>query len=423
MKPLTSDLQLKRLRLSGFKSIELCDLELGGLNVLIGANGAGKSNLLSVFDLIKALVTGNLQRYILINAGCESMLHYGSKNTDKFIIKLSFEQFMYEASFTPAGNDKTLIDETLSSPNARLIIKDINQSQLNKVTVEKESSDKNTLNEKIDYYRSEIPFPSVSNKGYESIAKAMSEELYWLDQENPNNTNPVKPRIETKKAVQSLIHTANQFRVYHFNDTSDSARIKKHNQVNDNIYFRSDGSNLTAFLYLLKQVYPKSYSQIVDTIKIVAPFFHDFHLRPEPVNNEIIMLEWFANGYDQPFKAFQLSDGTLRFICLATALLQPDEYLSQTIVIDEPELGLHPDAIHILAGLIRSVSKSRQLIISTQSVDLLSEFDPEDVILVDYQNGKSTFKRPDLKFLESWLKNYSLGELWLKNVLSLGDLK
>ena len=109
-------------------------------------------------------MTGNLQRYILINAGCESMLHYGSKNTDKFIIKLTFEQFMYEASFTPAGNDKTLIDETLSSPNARLIIEDINQSQLNKVTVEKESSDKNTVNEKIDYYRSEIPFPSVSNK-------------------------------------------------------------------------------------------------------------------------------------------------------------------------------------------------------------------------------------------------------------------
>ena len=389
MKPLTSDLQLKRLRLSGFKSIELCDLELGGLNVIIGANGAGKSNLLAFFSMVQAMMTGKFQSYVSRNGGADALLHYGSKNTKFIELSLDFNGRFYDAWLAPSLNNS-------------LTYADVNS--FNKVSFFKDSY---PVNER--FSQKNILFPLVATGGLESNAINLIDDYYWREKDvNIENSYRVM--------VQSLINTMIHWRVYHFNDTSDSARLKKHSQVNDNIYFRTDGENLAAFLYLLKRIYKKSYLQIVETIKLVAPFFHDFHLRPEPLNEEIIQLEWLENGQNKPFKTFQLSDGTLRFICLATALLQPEEYLPQTIIIDEPELGLNPYSIGILAGLIKVVSKSRQIIITTQSVELLNEFDFEDIVVVDRIGGKSIIKRPDEKEFEFWLKNYSLGELWLKNV-------
>jgi predicted ATPase len=131
----------------------------------------------------------------------------------------------------------------------------------------------------------------------------------------------------------------------------------------------------------------------------------------------MIELEWFEEGEDMPFKAYHLSDGTLRFICLATLLVQPADQQAETIIIDEPELGLHPYAITVLAGLLKSASKEKQIIVSTQSVDLLSEFSPEDVIVVDRNGNKSILSRLDSSTLQDWLEEYSLGELWKKNLL------
>ncbi len=390
MKPLTSDMQLRQIEIQGYKSIENCKLELGALNILIGANGAGKSNLLSVFNLIKNIMDGNLLDYILFNGGAKSVLYYGGNTSDRFTITLLFKEFMYEASIVPTVDDRSAIEEKYSAEDYR--------------------------NAKLDIERTEYPSPRIIRKGYESFAKPMYEESFWL---NPANHDPVEKKylIKTKNVVQSIIKTLRQYRTYHFNDTSDTALLKKYNQINDNIYLRQDGRNLAAFLYLLKEVYPKSYSQIVDTVQAVAPFFDDFFLRPEPKNNEIIMLEWLANGYDQPFKAFQLSDGTLRFIGLATLLLQPEELMPQTIVIDEPELGLNPFAISILGELIKSVATERQLIISTQSVELLNEFDLEDIVVIDYVDGKSVIERKKQQEFETWLEDYTIGELWLKNFL------
>jgi predicted ATPase len=148
---------------------------------------------------------------------------------------------------------------------------------------------------------------------------------------------------------------------------------------------------------------------------LVAPFFGDFYLRPFPQNKEVIELEWFERGQDVPFKAHLLSDGTLWFICLATVFLQPEDLQPETILVDEPELGLHPYAITVLASLIRTTKK--QVIISTQSVELLNEFDANDVIVVDRGRGKSLLRRLNQHELEEWLVEYRLGELWKKNIL------
>jgi len=178
---------------------------------------------------------------------------------------------------------------------------------------------------------------------------------------------------------------------------------------------RSDAGNLAAFLYLLQKTSSTHYEVIRDTIRLVAPFFDDFVLRPMPENENKIRLEWREIGSDHPFLAHHLSDGTLRFICLATLLLQPK--MPSTILIDEPELGLHPYAINVLASLMRSASKRSQLIVSTQSVTLVNQFEAEDLLVVDRKDHATTIERVDPERLTEWLEDYALGDLWEKNVL------
>jgi predicted ATPase len=180
---------------------------------------------------------------------------------------------------------------------------------------------------------------------------------------------------------------------------------------------RDDARNLAAFLYRLKNHYEDHYRRIVKAVQLVAPFFGGFHLRPTVDNKEKIQLEWVEAGEDVPFTASALSDGTLRFICLATVLLQPEEFMPAAILNDEPELGLHPFAISVLGGLMKSAAEEHQLIVSTQSVELVNEFDVEDLIVVDKQGGASTFNRLDSARFGEWLAEYSLGELWKKNLL------
>jgi predicted ATPase len=113
-----------------------------------------------------------------------------------------------------------------------------------------------------------------------------------------------------------------------------------------------------------------------------------------------------------------LSDGTLRFICLTTLLLQPKSLLPDTLLIDEPELGLHPFAINLLADMLQEAAESKQVIVSTQSVELLNAFQPEDVVVVQREEDASVFKRLDKAALSDWLADdYSLGELWKRNIL------
>ena len=185
-----------------------------------------------------------------------------------------------------------------------------------------------------------------------------------------------------------------------------------------------DAANLAAFLFRLKSNYKKNYDEIVRTIQLIAPYFSDFVLEPQEGNEEQIVLKWQQKGCDDIFNASQLSDGTLRFICLATLLLQPHELQPATIVVDEPELGLHPYAITIFSEMVKQLSDEKQIIISTQSVELLNEFDVEDVIVVDRGENGSEFKRLDEEELDAWLEeDYALGDLWKKNVLGVYSVK
>ena len=203
--------------------------------------------------------------------------------------------------------------------------------------------------------------------------------------------------------------------IFHLNDTSDLASIRRLQTKRDYEYLRPDGSNLASFLLFLKKKHEKEYRYIREVIQLAAPFFDDFLLRDSLDNPDETLLEWRQKGSDYPFHPSQISDGTLRFICLATALLQPDP--PSTILLDEPELGLHPYALTLLAGLIQKASIKTQVIVSTQSAALIDHFQPEDIVIVERQDGESIFRRLKKEELKIWLDDYSLGELWQMNVV------
>jgi len=356
---------LDRIRIEGFKSIKQLDLQLRPLNVLIGANGAGKTNFISIFRLLNEMAELRLQRFV--GANPDRLLRHGRRVTPKFSVQLDFGQNGYEFTLAPSENQLIFDSEWIR------------------------------FNGQYGLSRRSIGAGHLESKRPEQL-------------ESDRN----------QKIARYVVPAVKGWRVYHFHDTSDQASVKQSGAVNDNASLRPDASNLAAFLYLLQQRSLPSYQRIRDTVRLVAPFFDDFALRPDPLSNDqSIMLEWREQGSDFPFTAYQLSDGTLRFICLATVLLQPNP--PATIIIDEPELGLHPFAIEVLAGLLRSVSQSgyssRQVIVSTQSVPLVNQLEAEDLIVVNHHRGESVFARLDSEQLKEWLDTYSLGELWEKNIL------
>lgn len=232
------------------------------------------------------------------------------------------------------------------------------------------------------------------------------------EKDQPGRSSPVGVPYYVYRALSRWV-------VYHFHDTSATAGVRRQGPLNDNEVLRPNAENLAAFLYRLRETHPGHYQKARDVIRLAAPFFDDFKLRPVPVNPDLIQLEWLQKDSEYPFRANQLSDGTLRFICLAAALLQPD--VPATVLFDEPELGLHPYALTLLASLFRQAAPgarpTRQVIVSTQSAQLLNEFAPEEVVVVERSHGQSVFRRLDSAKLSEWLQDYTLGELWQKNIL------
>lgn len=353
---------VRSLTVTGYKSIrELREFPLNDLNVLIGANGAGKSNFIGVFRLLGEIVEERLQIFVQTQGGPDALLHGGRAQTERLHAEFYFARNGYQFDLIPTAD--------------------------NRLVFEKEQS----------------WFGGDMYPGSYSALLGTGHEESKLKTANDSYSPYVRGSVTN-------------WRVYHFHDTSERAKVKQRHAVNDNLRLKPDAANLAAYLRMLREKHASEYQRIVDTIRLVAPFFDDFVYRDDP--GDTIELEWTQKGNpDTPFKAHMLSDGTLRFICLTTLLLQPWYKLPETVLIDEPELGLHPFAIAVLADILKQVSENRQLIVSTQSVELLNELTPEDVIVVDQEDGASTFRRFTQEELGGWLEQYAMGELWKRNVL------
>lgn len=352
---------LKEIKIEGYKSIKKHLIPLTELNVLIGQNGAGKSNFISMFRFLRNIIEQRLKNTSL-TTGAENLLYYGSKETKFIDFYLDFTPNVYQLKLQPSNNNTLFVN-----------------------------------NEECGFWDSKYLQPL-----WKPIA--VSEE-----------ESKLKEKSKTNKIADWTYQVLKDWFVYHFHDTSDTSGMKKYCSISDRRRLFEDASNLASFLFMLKQSQSDYYERIVKTIQLVIPFFKDFVLEPAIHDEEQIRVEWQDIYSDKVFTAHQFSDGSLRFICMATLLLQED--LPSMIILDEPELGLHPSAITILASLLKKASKRSQIVVSTQSVNLVNEFEPENIIVVEHINKETVFKRLETEKLESWLENYSLGELWDKNVI------
>ena len=359
---------IDKLVIKGFKSLQDVELELGRLNVLIGPNGGGKSNLISFFEMLRHMVEGDLQVWTGQQDGANRVLTFGAKSTPQLDASLYFGDNVYLFSLAHTAADRFVFrHEAVSMP------------------------------ERYDE-------PHWLGRGHqEALLKSRT-----------------MPAGERPRQADYCYQSITNWQVYHFHDTGRDARLKQTHGLHDNWSLRHDAANLAAYLHMLRDRHPEVYADIVATVQQALPFFGDFVLLPESngKGSYSIRLMWRSKYADEAFLADQLSDGSLRFICLVTALKQPEP--PATIIFDEPELGLHPYAITLLGSLLDSAAEDMQVIVATQSPHLLDEFSVDDLIVVELENGASTFRRLGESQFGVWLKDFSVGELWEKNVLGGG---
>lgn len=361
--------RLHAITLKGFKTIqELNGFEPGPLTVLIGPNGAGKSNFISFFRMMSWMLADpdNLPVYVAQQGGASNLLHDGPSRTREVEAELTIRteagenQYAFRLVFA-AGDTFIFADERYRFSR--------------------------------DDYGGIAPWR-------ETGAGHRAPQL--LD---------MAPEDDTAHFIRNILR---RIVLYQFHNTSATARIRSKWSMNDNRYLKEDAGNIAPFLLRMREEEGNYYQRIIETVRLVLPFFSDFELQPD---NGHLLLAWRERNSDRVFDVSQASDGMLRVIALVALLLQPEKDLPDVLILDEPELGLHPSAITVVGGLIRAVSVKAQVIVATQSAALVDCFEPADIVVVEREGRKSVFRRLDSEALGNWLEDYALSELWNKNVL------
>jgi len=364
---------VEKLQVKGFKNFADATVDLKSCNVLIGANGAGKSNLLSSLKFLRALGRGEFQLFVDTAGRANDVLRRAIPPTRALELGLEFR--------TSTGRSRyhMLAERT---EDDRLLIR----------------------SEEIE--RFDLNGQSLGAEGHnDPVRESVLAEAPQLAGEHK-----LFPEMQLLTGV----------RVFHFAETAVAAPAAFDCDFGENHELREDGGNLAAYLFYLQNYQQTAYRRIVATIRQALAGFGDFVLQPTAPAPPRIRLRWRMKGMEGDFGAHVLSDGTLRFILLTTLLSQPPDHLPKIIAIDEPELGLHPAALNLVVSLIRVASHHCQVLAATQSAALVDCFEPEEVIVVHRQHGASTLERLSSEALREWLAEYSLGELWEKNVIGGG---
>lgn len=370
--------KLKRIKIEGFRSIRDLNIEFGNLTVLIGANGSGKSTFISFFHMLNYMMTESLQVYVGRRGGGSSILRYGPKKTPAMHAEL---EFVGESATSKYG-----FTLSFASPDSVLF-----------------------TDEHLGFLKGNAARPYTAQLG----AGQFETKLLATSKAETDTTQ--------RRVARIFVSRLKELQVYHFHDTSDTAYVRMPQDIARNRGLLSNGGNLAAFLYMLQETKPLHFQRILSLVHLAVPYLKKLILEPELLNPGKVQLRWRDSNPDYEFGPHQLSDGSLRAIALITALLQPEELLPSVIFIDEPELGLHPAAIGIVASLIQEVSSKRQVVIATQSPRFLSHFSPDEVVVVQREEdptgyGESKYQRLSKDELSTWLEDYDLGELFEKNV-------
>jgi predicted ATPase len=362
--------KLQSFSLRGFKTIgDLEDFYLNQITVLIGPNGAGKSNLISFFRFLSWMTTapGNVQLHIAEVGGASAILHGGATQSREIAARLALSTELgeneYEFRLFHAAGDTLIFAE-----------------------------------ERFRFSRADIP----GKARWKDLGAGHRESKLIEEAESGDRT------------AATILSLLRKMVVYQFHNTSSTARMRNKWHVDDNRWLKEDAANLASFLFRLRNSEERYYRRIVETLRLILPFFADFELEPE---HDRLLLRWRERGSDRVFAAAQAADGMLRAMALTALLLQPEKSLPNVLILDEPELGLHPYAINVIAGLIRGVASQVQVVLATQSVSLIDHFAPEEIVIAERKGAESSFRRLDTTDLQEWLAEYTLSELWEKNVL------
>jgi predicted ATPase len=372
---------LSKLSIRGFKSIAQAEIDFGARTILIGPNGAGKSNLLAGLRLLQMLASRSLGLLTRRAGGAAALFFRGPKVTASIELQVNFVQVQ------PGNNDKGYAYRAILGRSAD-----------------------NTF------------FFYQERCGYRSDPGC---DFDWVDL----GTGHLESKLgDDDRPTVKIVHDClRRINFFHFHDTSVDSALRTPSRMEDAQYLRSDGSNLAAYVWALaesdKDEDRAAWRRILGLVRQVAPFVKD--LTPATGGNGVVQLDWVDSQNDL-YGPSHLSDGTLRAIALLVGLSQPSQRLSSFVSIDEPELGLHPAALEVLSGVIRSLDGRCQVLLSTQSTELLDFFEPGEVVVVERTpegamletaNQGSVFRRLDTKHLADWLAEYSLSALYKRNLL------
>ena len=359
---------LESVTLRGFKTIRSLDgFEPGRLTALIGANGAGKSNFISFFRMLSWALSGpdNLPLHVGQQGGASALLHDGPDQTREIEAELTMRndigknQYAFRLFY---GADDTLV----------------------------------FAEERYRFQRHGHPPPRWEGMG---VGHASPHLL---------------PRANGDQTARAIRDILSKIIVYQFHNTSHTARMRRKWFVQDSRWLKEDAANIGPVLLRIRENDGPCYERIVEVLRRILPFFADFDLEP---TFDTIALNWQERGTDRVFGVAQASDGMLRAMALITLLLQPQQDLPDVLILDEPELGLHPYAINVVGDLIRAASQTVQVVVATQSSMLIDCFEPEQIVVVEREGRESVLRHPDAQALSDWLDEYSISELWEKNVL------
>jgi predicted ATPase len=367
---------LARIQVEGFRSLKQVDLSFGAITALIGPNGSGKSNLLSFLRMLPLLRSRSLRVHVGQQGGASALLHYGPEVTPELRFRLEFEEetgaVAYAARLGAAAGDQfVFLEETVEHRPA-----------------------------------------GTATFQFFSLGAGHMESRLEEAAADPDN--------EPARSVGSWL---SQMAYFHFHDTSLTSALRRNSRQVDTAYLRSDGSNLAAYLRAIKLRATNggraAWHRISHAVNRVAPHVKALEpvlVDPDHPETSAVRLDWIDER-DHVFESHHLSDGTLRSVALFTALEQPEDRLPAFIAIDEPELGIDPVALLLLASTIRSVSAHRQVVLATQSPILVDELEPSQVVITERRHGETKFRRLDPEKLASWLEDYTVSELYEKNVL------
>lgn len=361
--------RLTRIHVAGFRSLGDVTLDLTPVTVLIGPNGAGKSNLLWALEMTRMLAFEALQLFVSERGGATYLLHYGPQVTEAIDLRLEFatdgRENAYEARLG-YGSDESLL------------------------------------------FRSE-------RAGFRRAADAPWE---WYSLGSGHRESRLREEADKHATPRTVRWLLRQLNFYHFHDTSrlSPLRTRTYNDSTDS-YLRADGSNLPAYLLTLQSSTDPgdqaAWKRVQGLVHRVAPFIRE--LSPQ-VDARGVHLDW-VDERGAKFGPAHMSDGTLRALALLTALGQPSSRLPLLSCVDEPELGLHPAALRLLCGIIRSVAAQHQVIVATQSPIVLDAFEPGEVVVTERDGAATVVRRLEEAALGEWLTEYTLSDLYDKNLL------